>query len=87
MFTQSEKENPMLKDSNYKDYDTDIERDITDYKKVCPICGGGKFRDNDICYTCQSNIRKDFIAFVNQYGNKKTVEYVIAQVEKVLEIL
>ena len=64
MFANNERENPMLKDSNYKDYDTDIDRDITNHRKVCPICGSGKFEDNELCHSCQKDIREEFIITV-----------------------
>ena len=62
MFTNNEKENPMIK--GREDFDTDTERDITDHRKVCPICGGIKFAGNDLCYSCQADIREEFIVTI-----------------------
>ena len=66
-FTQTEKENPMLIDGNW-----DEQRNIDDGAKICPICGGGKFKDNDICYNCKNTIRSEFIKYVWQYMSKNT---------------
>ncbi len=84
-FTQTEKENPMLNDNYWANMERlEKDTDRKDTRTVCPICEGHKFIDNPICYSCKTEIRKDFLKLWDNWHNKQEV---IDEVEQLIDVL